>query len=255
MLRHLRIHRPLVFTDIETTGLDPQYDRIVEIALMKLAPGAEPRTLGLRFNPERSIPAAATAVHGIRDDHVAGCPTLADKAAKMTGFIADADLAGFGVARFDLPFLVAEFERAGRNFRLHGRKVIDALTLFHVREPRDLSAAVRVYCEHDHRQPHRARADVKAAAAVLDAMLGRYKDMPRSVPELHDLLIDVDVGGWFKRVDGVLVFGKGKHRSVPLEEVARLDPSYLRWLRDNVLPDARWLIDKAMQMLAERHHL
>jgi DNA polymerase III epsilon subunit-like protein len=131
-----RLRRPLTFFDVETTGVDPRCDRIVEIALMKFAPGAEPRTQELRFNPEQPITAASSAIHGIRDEHVASCPIFADRVKRIAGFANDSDLGGFGIARFDLPFLVTEFERAVSDFPLHGRKVVDAMSLFHRLEPR-----------------------------------------------------------------------------------------------------------------------
>jgi DNA polymerase-3 subunit epsilon len=232
---------------VETTGVDPRADRIVEIALVRLPPpGGRGRSLTLRVNPQRPIPAAASSVHGIRDRDVARCPTFADKATLIASWFAGADVAGFGVARFDVPFLVAEFERAGRHFSLDGRKVVDALTLFHRLEPRDLAAAVRRYCGREHGGAHRAGADVAAAAAVLDAMLGRHPELPRRVDELHDLLVEVDIEGWFRRNGGAVTFARGKHRNACLEEVAAADPSYLRWLADRVLPDARRLIESAL---------
>jgi DNA polymerase-3 subunit epsilon len=248
LFRHLRIDRPLVFFDLETTGVDPRRDRILEIALLRFAPKADFQALELCLNPQRPIPPAASAVHGIFDGHVALCPTFADKAAEVASIIGEADLAGFGMARFDLPFLVAEFERAGWQFPLCGRKVVDALTLFHRLEPRDLAAAVRRYCRRDHPHAHRAADDALAAAAVLDAMLGEHGDVPRGVPELHDYLVEADVEGWFRRAGGVLLFARGKHRDVPLQEVALRDPSYLAWLADRVLPDARHPLDQARRL-------
>jgi DNA polymerase-3 subunit epsilon len=247
MLRHLRLRRPLTFFDVETTGVDPCRDRIVEMALLRFGPGEGARALEQRFNPGRPIPAAASAVHGIRDEHVARCPAFADRAKQIACFLGDSDLAGFGVARFDLPFLVAEFERAGWDLPLRGRKVVDALTLFHRLEPRDLAAAVRRYCGREHSHAHRAGHDARAAVAVLDAMLGRHKEVPRAVNELHDLLVPVDVQVWFRREAGVVVFARGKHRGAPLQEVARHDASYLGWLAERVLPDARRLIARALR--------
>jgi DNA polymerase-3 subunit epsilon len=216
LFQHLRIDRPLVFLDLETTGVDPRRDRVLEIALLRFAPGVDPQALELRLNPQTSIPPAASAVHGIRDEHVICCPTFADKASELACIIGDADLAGFGFARFDLPFLVTEFERAGWQFPLSGRKVVDALTLFHRLQPRDLAAAVLRYCRRDHPHAHRAWHDAEASAAVLDAMLGEHGDVPRCVAELHDYLVEADVEGWFRRVGGVLLFARGKHRDVPL---------------------------------------
>jgi len=246
MLQHLHLRRPLVFFDLETTGVDPHRDRIIDIALLRFEPGRKPRSLELRCHPQCPIPPAATAIHGIRDEHVAHCPTFADQADKIARFLGDADLAGFGIVRFDLPLLIAEFQRAGWTFPLRGRKVVDALTLFHRLEPRDLAAAVRRYCGREHTQAHRAAHDVRASVLVLNAMLGKHKELPRCVADLHDCLIEVDVEGWFRREKAVVVFARGKHRDVALETVARRDPSYLMWLMDRVLPDARRLIEKAL---------
>lgn len=148
--------------------------------------------------------------------------------------------------------MVREFERAGWEFSLSGRKVVDVLTLFHAREPRDLAAAVRFYCHREHEQAHRADHDVQATVAVLDAMLGKYKDLPRSVAELHQQFIEVDVGGWFRRDDArALVFARGKYRDRALDEVARLNSRYLEWLMGQpILPDARRLVEHALQETA-----
>jgi DNA polymerase-3 subunit epsilon len=245
MFKHLHLTRPLVFLDLETTGVDPRRDRIVEIALIRFACGVRPRTRTLRLNPQQPIPAAATAIHGIRTEDVASCPTFAERADMIAHFFDGADMAGFGVARFDLPFLVVEFQRAGSDFSLSGRKVVDALTLFHRLEPRDLTAAVRRYCRREHAEPHRAGADVRAAVAVLDAILGKHKELPREIDSLHDLLIEVDIEGWFRGTGSVLFFARGKHRGTSLEDVAIRDASYLRWLADRVMPDAGLLIEKA----------
>jgi DNA polymerase-3 subunit epsilon len=165
----------------------------------------------------------------------------------IASFFDKSDLAGFGVSRFDLPFLVAEFERAGWTFPLVGRKVVDALTLFYRLEPRDLAAAVRRYCGREYVHAHCAGDDVRASVAVLDAMLGKHAGLPRAMGELHDYLIDVDIEGWFRRDEATVFFTRGKHRDVSLDEVASRDSSYLNWLSDRVLPDARQLIEKSLK--------
>ncbi len=245
---HLHLHRALVFVDVESTGTDPAQDRLIELGLVRYAPGQPSRSLSLRCNPEVPIPPAATAVHGIRDEHVAACPPFRAVAASVTNWLHDADLAGFNLRRFDLPLLAAEFARVGQEFKVCGRCVVDALTIFHAREPRDLAAAVRRYCGRQHEGAHCALHDAAAAAAVLDGMLGHYPDLPRSVPELHREFTQGDVGGWFRHDDrGTVVFARGKYRAQPLRAVARFDQNYLHWLaRQALLSDTRRLIAEAL---------
>src|SRR5262249_44706766 len=154
------------------------------------------------------------------------------------------DLAGFNVKRFDLPFLLHEFARAGVRFPLGRRAVVDVMQIFHEHERRDLAAAVRHYLGREHRGGHRAGADAYATAAVLDAQLGRSPGLPRTVPELHGCLSPVDLAGRFgRREDGAVAFAFGKYADVPLAEVAHQDPGYLRWLLgQDFLPDVRELV-------------
>jgi DNA polymerase-3 subunit epsilon len=246
MFRNLRIHRPLVFLDVETTGVSTNLDRIIEIALLRFAPGERNRQLVLRCNPEQPIPPAATAIHGIADEHVASCPTFAATLDRVTSFIADADLAGFGIARFDLPILAAEYGRAGQTFRLRGRKVVDALSLFHRQEPRDLSAAVRKYCGRELEHAHRASHDVVASAEALDAMLGAHCELPREVDALHGYLIEVDIEGWFRREGSHVALARGKYVGQRVADVAHRDPAYLRWIAERAMCDAQRIILAAL---------
>jgi DNA polymerase-3 subunit epsilon len=142
-LRHLRLERPLAVLDLESTGVDPARDRIVEVAVLKLTPGAEPIRFRRLVNPGVPIPPSASAVHGIRDEDVAERPRFAAVAPRLARLLVDADLAGFGLTTFDLPLLLAEFARAGIRFPLGGRAVVDVLRLYRARHPRDLAAAVR----------------------------------------------------------------------------------------------------------------
>lgn len=248
MLQHLCLHRPLVFLDTETTGIDPAHDRIVELGLLRLAPEQQPQSLALLYNPEVPIPAAATAVHGIHDADVAACLPFRAVAARVARWLDGADLAGFNLRKFDLPMLTAEFARAGLEFSLRDRSVVDALTIYHAREPRDLAAAVRLYCDRHHDHAHRALDDATATASVLDAMCARYPDLPRTVGELHQQFIAVDIGGWFQRDgSGAVIFARGKYRNQPLTTVARQAPGYLHWLcRQRLLSDAREFLEQAL---------
>jgi len=144
MFQNLVLKKPLVFIDLETTGLRVGVDRIVEFGAIRFEPGSPERERTLVVDPGVPIPPAATAVHGITDGHVKGCPAFADVVDRIDEFLLGADLAGYNLRRFDLPVLADEFRRAGREFRLMGRMVVDVQEVFHAREPRDLAAAVRM---------------------------------------------------------------------------------------------------------------
>jgi len=247
-LRHLELERDLAVLDLETTGVDPGADRIVEVGVLKLAPGAEAIRFRRLVHPGMPIPAAATAIHGITDEDVAERPRFRRIAPGLIRLLEGADLAGFNLRRFDLPLLAAEFRRAGVAFPLGGRSVLDAQQIYHRFEPRDLAAATRFYLGREHAGAHGALADAEATAAILDAQVGRYGDLPGTVAGLHELLTEVDVGGRFRRAGGRVVFGFGKYLGHPLGEVARSDPGYLRWfLGQGFLEDAKSLVLAALE--------
>jgi DNA polymerase III subunit epsilon len=158
-----------------------------------------------RPDVQMPIPTAA-AIHGLTDADVAKCRSFVGIARKLALFLDGCDLAGFGIKKFDLPLLIAEFRRAEVSFPLVGRAVIDELQVYHQREPRDLQSAFTFCVGGRFVGAHRARCDVKATALVLDAMMRRYGDMPKNVRVLHRQLTDVDLGGWFRRDAGRIVF-------------------------------------------------
>lgn len=245
--RNLMLGRPLAALDLETTGINPRNDRIVAIGVLKVVPDAAPIRFRSLIHPGVPIPPAARAVHGIGDEDIAEMPRFSAIAPRLARLLEGADLAGFNIRRFDLPFLVAEFARAGIAFATGDRAVLDAQRIYHAREPRDLAAAVRFFCGREHADAHDALADAAAAAAILDAQLGRYEDLPRTVGALHASMTDVDVGGHFRTEGGRVVFAFGKHLGRPLDEVAREDPGYLSWfLGGNFLDDAKALIARAL---------
>ena len=249
MFQHLSLKRPLVFIDLETTGLRVGIDRIVEFGAVRFEPDQPDSELTLIFDPQIPIPPSATAVHGITNAQVIGCPTFADEVETIEAFLKGADLAGYNLRRFDLPVLADAFRRTGHSFRLQGRMVVDVQEIFHRNEPRHLAAAVRMFCDRSHTNAHSASSDAWATAAVLDGMLDHYPDLPRDVTGLYAEFVQGDLGGWF--VDGLpgeSIFQRGKHRGVSLADVARYDAGYLRWLRNQaILPDARMLIDQALR--------
>ena len=231
----LDLDRPLAFLDLETTGLSVARDRVVELAVLRISPDGEVVERERRFNPGRPIPPAATAVHGISDADVADEPPFASRARSLAEMLELCDLGGFNIRRFDLPMLLAEFQRAGVPFPLEGRRILDAQTVFHREEPRDLSAAARFYLGQELQDAHSALADIRATARVLGAQLQRYEHLPRDPEALHRYCDEVApfrtaLEQWFQDVDGERLFRKGKHKDRPLAQVALETPDYLRWM-------------------------
>ena len=250
----LKIQRAIAFFDLETTGTDPATDRVVEIAVLRLEADGSRETRTRRVNPERPIPAEASAVHGIRDEDVRLAPPFRRIARSLLEFLGDADLAGFNILRFDVPLLDREFRDCGLDLALAHRRVVDVMAIFHRKEPRDLSAAVRFYLGHEHGAAHSAEGDVVVAAAVLDAQLERYPDVPREVAELDRWLRPAQRGdaadgtGKFVWRNGEVVFSFGRHAGRALREVAREHEDYLQWiLRTDFPADARQIVEGALR--------
>jgi len=229
------LSRPLAFFDLETTGLSLNTDRIVELALIRVSPQGDVLERVRRFNPGIPIPPEATAIHGITDDDVADQPPFSATARSLVELMENCDLAGFNIRRFDLPMLLSEFKRAGVPFSVQNRLLIDAQTIFHREEPRDLSAAARFYLGREHREAHTALGDIRTSAAVLSAQLARYPHLPRDLTGLHAYCdetapFQTDRDRWFQEKDGVLLFRRGKHRGEALSQVAATSPDYLAWM-------------------------
>jgi DNA polymerase-3 subunit epsilon len=250
MFKHLVLHKPLAILDLETTGTDTQNDRIVEIGILKVLPHGAQECRNHRVNPGVPIPPAATAIHGIADADVAQEPRFAQLAADLHSFLDGCDLCGFNLKRFDLRVLYVEFNRAGQPLSLEGRAILDPMEIYHAREPRDLAAAVRFYCGREHEDAHAASADALATAEVLDAMLVRYADLPRTVAGLNQHLKNpnaVDAAGNFVRVEGEIRFAFGKYRGRRLDAIAREKPDYLQWmLTQDFFDDTKALVNNAL---------
>lgn len=229
------LDRPLAFLDLETTGLSTVADRIIEMAVIRVSPNGDVLERVRRFNPGMPIPREATEVHGITDADVADEPPFAARARSLSQLLAPCDLAGFNIRRFDLPMLLAEFKRARVPFSIQGRRVLDAQTIFHREEPRDLSAAARFYLGREHKEAHTALGDIRTTAAVLSSQLERYPHVPRTPDGLNAYCdeaapLRTELDRWFSDHEGELVFQRGKHRGVPLRQVAITTPDYLRWM-------------------------
>jgi DNA polymerase-3 subunit epsilon len=229
------LDHPLVFFDLETTGLDLRNDRIIELAFIKMTPQGDVLERVRRFNPGIPIPPEATAIHGITAADVAGEVTFCRTAKSLVEIFEGCDLAGFNIKRFDLHMLIHELRRCGLALSLVGRRVLDIQTIFHREERRDLSAAAEFYLGREHEEAHSALGDIRTSAAVLGAQLDRYRHVPRDLDGLHAYCEEyapfrTEVDRWFGSVEEGRVFRRGKHKGQPLADVARDAPDYLRWM-------------------------
>lgn len=230
----LELERPLIFFDLETTGVDPATDRIVEMGFIKLHPDGTREAKERRINPERPIPPATTAIHGISDADVADCPTFRQIARSLYTWIEGCDLAGYNSNKFDVPMIVEEFLRAGVDIDLSEIRLVDVQNIFHKKEQRTLAAAYKFYCGKEIENAHSAAADIEATLDVLMAQLERYEDLQGDVGFLSTYSKanqNVDLAGRIvRREDGVELFNFGKHKGRPVVEVFRAEPSYYDWM-------------------------
>ena len=236
----LKLTRPLVFFDLETTGTNISRDRIVEISVIKLMPAGTVIEKTRRINPEMPIPAEATAVHHITDDDVRNEPTFRQIAVSLAQMLSGCDIAGYNSNRFDVPLLDQEFERAGVDFDISRARMIDVQTIYHKKEPRTLVAAYRYYCDKNLEEAHSALADTRATMEVLLAQLDRYDDAPTEVGALADYASanrNVDIMGRLIYDDKDReVINFGKYKGQLAEEVLRRDPGYYNWIMSGDFP-------------------
>jgi len=247
------LERPLAILDLEATGTAPHRDRIVELSVLRIEPNGHKILRHRRINPGMPIPWESTEVHGIRDQDVANEPEFRYIASSLCELLADCDLAGFGIVQFDLPMLRTEFERCGVEFKIEGRRILDAKSIYHAMEPRNLHAAHLYYCGEPFEAAHSAEADTLATYRVLVAQLRKYEQLPHSMDELHRLSNPRQAD--FVDSEGKLIwrgvevhFNFGKHKGVPLREVCIMDVEYVRWLiAKDFRPDLKTVLAAALE--------
>ena len=236
----LNLKRPIVFFDLETTGVDTAKDRIVEISMVKVMPNGEEIVRTRLINPQMHIPEDATAIHGITDEDVKDAPTFAQIAKSLSQFIEGCDFGGFNSNRFDLPMLVEEFLRAGVDVDFRRRKFIDVQNIFHKMEQRTLVAAYRFYCDKELDNAHSAEADTRATYEVLKAQLDRYPELQNDVTALAEFSTRGEVVDYAGRIvyndKGREVFNFGKYRGRSVSEVFQEEPSYYSWMMNGDFP-------------------
>lgn len=236
----IQIKRPLVFFDLETTGVNTTHDRIIEIYLIKLMPDGQEVHRRELINPGIPIPEGATKIHGITDEDVKGLPLFKDIAYDLARFLDNCDFAGFNSNRFDFPMLVEEFLRYQVEFDIENRKFIDVQRIFHVLEPRNLAAALRFYCNKELVDAHSAKADTEATFDVLKAQLSKYEQLEPSIDFLHHFsgqsnLVDL-AGRIVKNEEGEPCFNFGKYKGKTVQHVFAQDPSYYDWMMKGDFP-------------------
>lgn len=250
---NLKLKKPLVFFDIESTGLSTTSDRIVEISFVKLSPNGEIKTLTKRINPGIPISAEAEMVHGISNDDVKDCPKFNEVAKTFAQFIEGCDLGGYNCVKFDLPLLVEEFLRLNIDLKIEGRNVVDAQKIFHLMEPRTLSAAYKFYCNKSLENAHSAEADTLATLEVLDAQVIKYNGVKiedkatgkeitpveNDMAVLHKLSmsnqIDFSARFVYNKL-GQPVFNFGKHKDKMVSFVLKSEPGYYDWFMNSDFP-------------------
>jgi DNA polymerase-3 subunit epsilon len=236
----LNLKNPLVFFDLETTGINIVSDRIVEISYLKVLPNGDEESKTRRINPEMPIPPESTAIHGISDEDVKDAPSFKAIAKSLVAQIEGCDLAGYNSNRFDIPLLGEELLRAGVDIDLMKRKFVDVQTIFHKKEQRTLSAALKFYCDKELENAHTAEADTKATYEILKAQLDRYPDLKNDVVFLSEFSAfgnNVDFAGrvvYNDKRQEVINFGKYKGRLV--EDIFREDPGYYGWIIQGDFP-------------------
>ncbi len=249
----LNLKNPLVFIDLETTGINIASDRIVEIALLKIHPDGNEEERLLRINPEIPIPPSATRIHGITDEDVREAPVFREVARNLVRFLEGCDLAGFNSNRFDIPLLAEEFLRCDVDVDFKKRKFVDVQAIYHKMEKRTLSAAYKFYLNRELTDAHSAMADARATYEVLQAQLDAYANAEyedqngrKSTPIINNVEKLSEFSAYDRSVDymgrivyddhGVEIFNFGKNKGLPVEKVLREQPGYYGWMLNGDFP-------------------
>jgi DNA polymerase-3 subunit epsilon len=230
---NLQLSKPIAFIDLETTGISITNDRIIEIAIVKIAADGTRLVKRKLINPGMAIPAGSTAVHGITDEMVKDAPSFKQVANECKQFMDHCDIGGYNSNRFDIPMLIEEFLRAGIEFSTEGRKFVDVQKIFHKMEERTLSAAYKFYCQKILEGAHSAEADAQATYEILEAQVTRYPQMGVTVDSIVQFTGEdemVDFARRFIKENGIEIFNFGKHKGKTVEKVLKEEPQYYDWM-------------------------
>jgi DNA polymerase-3 subunit epsilon len=251
-VKNIKLERPLVSIDIESTGVNPHQDRIVEFSALTINPDGTESCWSARINPEMPIPTAAYKIHHISDDDVKDKPKFRECAGTIKQLLAHGDIAGYGLSRYDVPLLEAEFKRAGVEFSRRNLRIVDAQLIFFKQEPRDLTAAYKKYCGKALQNAHSSEADARATLEVLECQLAIHPDLPKDIQGLHcycgqpqDNYVDSD--GKLVWEGDEAAFNFGKYQGKKLKEVAVDNADYFSWiLKKDFSDEVRDIITNAL---------
>ena len=236
----LKLNKPICFFDLETTGIDVAKDRIVEISIFKVFPNGNKESKTWLVNPTISIPPQSTAIHGISNEKVANEPTFNELASQVYTMIKDSDLAGYNSDRFDIPLLAEELLRAGVDFDMKNRVSVDVQTIFHKKEERTLSAALKFYCDKNIENAHSAEADTMATYEIMKAQLDRYPELVNDIKLLSEFTTRKKIADFAGMIafdeDNDEIFAFGKHKGVKVDHVLETEPGYFSWIQNADFP-------------------
>lgn len=232
----IKLERPVVFFDLETTGIEIINDRIIEMCMVKMdTDGSIIKSWKARFNPEgRLSRPEALEKHGIEDEVLLDEDTFSYIAPEIHLFLEDCDLGGYNVLRFDLPILCEEFMRAGIPFSYRSRKIIDSYLILAKMEPRKLEDVYTKYTGKVLNNAHSAEEDILATIEIFQKQNELY-DLPSSIEELEKMTSDranlIDLAGKYKLDDGKVMVCFGKHQGKTFKDAYSADPSYFDWVK------------------------
>ncbi|MBT3245075.1 MAG: 3'-5' exonuclease [Bacteroidetes bacterium] len=236
----LDLQNPIIFFDLETTGINVALDRIVELSFLKVEVNGNETSRTVRVNPGMPIPPKSTEIHGITDEDVKDSPQFNEIAKSIAKDFEGCDLAGYNSTKFDIPLLAEEFLRADVDIDMKKRKFVDVQIIFMKNEPRTLTAAYKFYCEKSLENAHSAEADTLATYEILKSQLDYYDNLENNVSSLAEFSShnkNVDFAGRIVYDENdVEVINFGKHKGKPVEEVLAKDPGYYSWMMQGDFP-------------------
>lgn len=233
----IQLEKPLVFFDLETTGINVSHDRIVEIYAKKFMPDGDEVEYYRTVNPGIPIPAGASQVHGFTNESVASSPSFSEIKDELKEFFHHVDLGGYNILRFDVPILVEELLRVGVEGLFDQSNIVDSMIIFHKMVPRNLAGALRYYKNEELNNAHSAQADVQATIDIFEQQVKVHADLPASTIGIQNFMLNnqefVDFAGYFKKdMSGDIVFNFGKHKGKKVSN----ETGYLEWMLQSDFP-------------------